>query len=292
MNGLETIISSPVPLARAYGTALTSYLPAAGPGWDPDARGVERWRLGVKFTPHGAASKTLAAATLELCEDGPDRPAPIQLAQAETFQPYEVRIVADISLLDGYGVADLLRWAQIHYQADISFWMASQVERDSLNTGNPSLVSSAAVATNTDQSLLGAVAAIEDGLASVLGDGVGMVHVSPSLLTVMAATGAARQNPGEVVFRTACGHVVIADAGYSGPTPVTGVQDPDAVYIYGSGPVVFKTSPLQTPVPWEDFDFTRNRATVDLMATTLTVFDPSTVVTAAVDISDASIENN
>lgn len=101
--------------------------------------------------------------------------------------------------------------------------------------------------------LVGAVGLVESYLATCADGGRGVIHVPPALLAAMTAENllidpatpsGRRYSPG--------GHLVVADAGYTGEAPGTaseGPQDPTdgVLWIYATGPMVVRVSPL-TPI--------------------------------------------
>lgn len=90
---------------------------------------------------------------------------------------------------------------------------------------------------NTAVSIRLGIYSLEQHLASVLSDGVGMFHVTPGLLVLLAADYIVEWDGS--VFRTATGHIVVGDAGFTGgviPQGGTGAAA-GTNWIYASGPV-------------------------------------------------------
>ena len=179
-----------------------------------------------------------------------------------------------------------------HTEISRSSILGAQVERSAYTTGNPSLASEAQDVGNLDQSLMGALFAIEQGLADLLDGGAGMLHVPAGALSVLHAQGGIRYDQDGRPF-TATGHLVVADAGYLGVSPVTKAVVAGELWIYGSGPVFAKYDDLlrfQTD-PWDDLSngLLHNDREVKAEMHGIALFDPCSVVAALIDTSDANI---
>lgn len=89
---------------------------------------------------------------------------------------------------------------------------------------------------NTAETIRVGFAKLEAHLASKLHGAIGMIHVPPGVLTLALADGLIFMGAGDV-FRTATGHIVIGDAGYTGtatPPNATAANGSQA-WLYASG---------------------------------------------------------
>lgn len=285
--GMNIVTQAPRPVPRQWGTALTAYAELVGPDYSPDARGVKRWLNGVKFTPFGCDK--IVGALFDPCVE---RLSELQSYGAQvSFDPFLAEVGITCSTL-GYERNTLLEYVIAHSEVSRSTILGAQVERSAYTTGNPSLASEAQDTANSDQSLMGALYAIEAGLADLLDGGVGMVHVPAGVLAVLQAQGGLRFDKDGRPF-TATGHVIVADAGYLGVSPATNGLVAGEMWIYGSGPVFAKYDDLlrfQTD-PWEDLSngLLHNDREVKAEMYGIAIFEPCSVVAAKVNVSDFNI---
>lgn len=153
--------------------------------------------------------------------------------------------------------------------------------------GAHTLPSDAQVVTGADASLTVAMVELEEFLATALHGGVGMLHVSPGVLSNLMATDGIRLDDG--VWRTATGHRVVADAGYANMPEPDGESAPTSAerWIYATGPV------------WWDVDDVKSMGAPNQESMTLShddlfalmkrkgvvLWDPATVGAFKVDIT-------
>ncbi len=88
-----------------------------------------------------------------------------------------------------------------------------------------------------------ALACITQGLAETLRGQQGMVHVTPQLLTYLQSEQVVTRQGN--LWVTAMGHIVVADAGYSGSGP-GGVAAGATQWIYGTPVVQVRLGPVET----------------------------------------------
>lgn len=284
--GMSPLVAGPRPLPRQWATALTTYLPLDGPEWNADAKGVFRWLNGVRFLPFGC--EKAVGVTFDPCvlrtteyEEG--------FGDEVSFGPFMAEVAIECSTL-GSSREELMAWVIAHTEVSRSSIMGAQVEHSEFNTSNPSLASEAQNVSNADQSLMGAVIAIEDALADLLDGGMGMIHMTPGLFAAYAAGGGCRYDiTGKPMTPT--GHYVVADAGYLGVSPATNTVVAGQKWIYGSGPVFARYAPLLnfTALPNEEIDFTRNNRLVQAIQPGIAIFEPCSVVAALIDTSDSDV---
>jgi hypothetical protein len=270
-------IDPPQRVPRSRATALTTYfdLDAIQTG-DPNPN---RWTFsGVNFVSVGCAVVELQKTTADPCaapvlEDS----TPPGLPDSVTFPPFMFHTVvawpANCVVYE-----DVEKHVNEAVAAELSTIFGAQVMQGTWNPAAPTLVSEAIDVTQTNvDSALEAVAAVEDGLADVWRDAVGMIHVTPGTLFEIAPHLEFVENR----FYTPTGHIVVADAGYSGISPASGAASSGAVWVYGSSPVHYKyLTPDWSGQMWENFNYRRDQFLVRVDGLGIAVFEPCSVVAA------------
>lgn len=278
--GMNVPVPAPAPLPRPWATAVTTYTALAGPEYEGT-----RWLNGVKFFPLGC--EKIVGDTFDPCVDR-DTDFLEGLGTEVEFEPFMAEVAVECSTLATDG-PELEEYLRVHMILGYTSVLGAQVERSAFTPGNPSLASEAQVIASSDQSLLGAVVMIEDALADVLDGGQGMIHMTPGLFVAFAAGGGVRYDANGRPF-TATGHLIVADAGYLGVSPVTDAVVAGELWIYGSGPVFHKMAP---GFRWFDdaqsVDITRNIRRVQVQQYGIAIFEPCSVVAAKLDTSDNEI---
>lgn len=282
----EVVTLAPRPLPRVWATAIASFPAPVGPEWEPDQFGIKRWLNGITFTPWGT-DKSLGFP-IDPCADRTTTYN--EFGDCVDFYPFlaEFAVEAKIGL---HETEEVVAYVQAHSQVSRSSRLAEQLETAAHNSLSPSLASEATAIANADQSLMGALLAVEDALADVLDGGAGMIHMPAMLLPALQAGGGLRYDADGRAF-TATGHLIVADAGTIGVSPATGAEVVGEIWIYGSGPVFMKWDDEVTLVDQSRFHHVyipRNRYRIDAEMYGIVYFDPSTVVAAMVDISDNDI---
>ena len=135
-------------------------------------------------------------------------------------------------------------------------------------------VASDGLTGGTGVDVVTALGLVEEGLAYYLRGQSGMVHVTMSFLEHAAAAYAIYRDGN--VWRTASGHLVVADAGYDGSAP-GGAPATTTQWIYGTSPIAIGLGPVNVlPETFQDakdqamaLDRTVNNVTVyaDRLAT-------------------------
>jgi hypothetical protein len=129
------------------------------------------------------------------------------------------------------------------YELAAELWDGTVATADGL--ANPFLASAGAnsdTVTNGAADPVDALACIEQGLAELLRGQQGMVHVTPQLLThLRAADAVAREG---TVWTTTMGHIVVADAGYSGAGP-GGAAAGASQWAYGTSMIQVRLGPIE-----------------------------------------------
>jgi hypothetical protein len=86
------------------------------------------------------------------------------------------------------------------------------------------------------------------------------------------------------------GHIVVADPGYTGLRPSTGLVVATESWIYGSGPVLYKEAPeFRFGRPDENMIRTRNVAVAPIERYQIAWFVPCTVVSAMVAVTAVTV---
>lgn len=97
--------------------------------------------------------------------------------------------------------------------------------------------------TSGPTDLVRALACVEQGMAHYLNGGQGMIHLTNSLLVhLVAAQVLTRQGN---VWTSPAGHIVVADAGYTGSGPNGVAADADSQWIYGTPVIQVRLSPVE-----------------------------------------------
>lgn len=146
--------------------------------------------------------------------------------------------------------------------------------------------------TTSALNVVGAFGALEAGLASVLGGRRGMIHCTPQVLVHAVAEQAVRVggSPERPVYRSMMGHLVCADAGYSGNGPggSESVGDGSSQWVYGTAPMkVLKGPRVVKPVEAasrEAVDHNSNDLIVLAERPFVVQWDPTATVAAEVNI--------
>ncbi len=267
---------------RTWATAVSTYLPLNGRGVDDGLH----WLGGISFPPHGCTRLT-GFPTDDPCATetaAPDSAANLTYADAAdcvTFLPFRIEVFLEYQMLNGTTAEQAEAYVRSHAELARSYILAREVLNSALVPANPSLVDQADTVTGLNSTPAGALGAVEDGLASRLANGLGMIHVTPGLLTILQAGGGLHFDGTN--YRTPTGHLVVADAGYTGGAPGTGTVTPAQPWIYGSGDVSYRHSGQEaTGAPWELFEYKRNKVTLNVEEYGIFKFEPCSVVASRV----------
>jgi hypothetical protein len=286
---MVTEVPAPIPMPRTVGTALAEYM--AIPGLDP------HWMLaGVTFPAFGC-DLPAGVAALDPCvvvsaeeavnidlPDADDEDEDADTGACVKFTPFQIRAYVEVSTVTGWSQAQLGSFARAKLDLVRSAIVAREVMTGSLTTVGYSFVEEADTVTGIDSSPTGALGAVETALGDKIGNGIGMIHLTQGLLTHLVAEGALLEVAGGG-WVTANGHRVVADSGYRGPAPTTGVVTAATPYIYGSGPVMYATGERLVVEGWENMQWGRNIVGFSSMETAVVAYEPCTVVAALVDMT-------
>lgn len=274
--GMASPTESIVPRVRPWATIEQGY---------SDLTGVDRWLNGVKFIPFGI-DRTIGALA-DPCITRTRQADPTDRGAEITFYPFLVETSVDCTPMSLNEVAlqsELEAFAKAHLAIERPPRVALQVMEGTYAGMNPWFANVATALTGADRTLVGALQAVERGLAALLGDAQGLIHVPSWLLSSMQLGGGLRFI--DNIWYTASGHIVVADAGYRGPSPLTHGVTTGETWIYGSGPVKYVTSEPQIDGTQKRTDFdTHNDWDVYATQYALAIFEPGHVVAAAVTTS-------
>lgn len=260
---MRAVVTAPTPRPPAYG------LLAAAPTVDD---GDMRWAGGWEFLPEGCG---LGGRTSMLCAgQTSDDMIPARGPGIADGDPVWVW-AGDVCSTFGTMERDWQGRARRQLQLIESYELAAELW-DGTVTAADSLANRTLTGVGDDQDddapgggaddidvvtagatdLVGALACTEAGLANALRGAQGMVHVTTGLLTrLVAALLVAKQGN---VWTTPNGHVLVADAGYSGAGPGGTPADGDSQWLYGTPIIQVRLGPVQT-IP-ESLDGARNLA--------------------------------
>jgi len=289
---LRHLISPPGVSPRSLGTLLES-TPALPPD-EISPGGIPRWMQGVAFQPLGFDPLTTIEAIL--CE-------------ADWVTDKTARTLKDNVLFDAFafydGIEGSILCADVpRFDGDIEIRMPAMVseqfalelmigakrtrainstEGTGFGTVNPNFVDDATVIPGGPYPPLEALALLEQASADTHHGAQSYLHVTPKGMSFL--NGFEHGEPINNRWTTAQGHVVIGDAGYTGPEPTAngGAVAADEWW-YVSGPVFWAMSqPIPLGLPFERIDFATNQLTNILEGYGLVVFDPNGVVAVPVE---------
>lgn len=241
-TGYEKDIDLPGPRKRTRGLLLDAAreLPADA----LTVSNVNRLTAGVTWLPWGEIVLTTAEANCLVEWEGNEkgvRELPTVMYQP-AFLIYDALTCGTLS-----GMLDEL-WERlaVNFDVGVSAAFARQLEfaaegglglEGASNYGGDATADYVPAVGGAATSLRVALNSLENYLASELLNGVGMIHMTPGLLTLAAADDLIEWDGS--VYRTATGHVVVGDAGHTGlSTPDTGVIGTTAApWIYATGDV-------------------------------------------------------
>jgi hypothetical protein len=278
VTGYRTEIRNPLPQVRTLGVAAATYLPM-------DFVSVQerpRWGMhGVQLPTFGCPVPQGFGEPDELCDYTVTAREPnVDLNDADgcaEFNPFEVYFQLEHKFVQSYTRDELMTYLRAYAQLHRSRIIAREALTGTLTAAGPSLAGEADAVTGVDSSIKGALAAVEDGLAARIGNGVGMIHLSPGLFTLLGGS----FDVTDTEIRTKTGHLVVVDAGYVGIAPGGGAPTAGEAWIYGSGPVYLEATPTRyNGQDAEAFELTTNTGVIHFEETAVVAFEPCTVVAA------------
>lgn len=121
------------------------------------------------------------------------------------------------------------------------------------NGGPLSFASATKLNSGSARTLRLAFADLETWLALQLHGARGVIHLTPAAMALAAADRLVHFIDNRWV--TATGHLVVADAGYTGPAPTGGAVSADQDWLYASGNIYYEITPVK-PVGERNFQST------------------------------------
>jgi len=288
---LRHVINPPGLEARSLGTLLES-TPSLPPAEiQPD--GVPRWMQGVAFQPLGFDPLTTIESIVCSADWVTDKTARTLKDNIlfESFTFYDAIegsiLCSDVARFDSD--VEIRMPAMVSEQFSLELMSGAKRPRiiDSTEgTGygvvNPNFVDDSTVVAGGPYEPLEAFSLLEQASADTHHGAQSYLHLTPKGMSYM--TGLEHGEPVNNRWTTAQGHVVIGDAGYTGPVPTAngGAVTADEWW-YVSGPVFWAmTQPEQLGLPFERVDYAINQLTNILEGYGLIIFDPNGVVAVPV----------
>ena len=254
--------------------------------------GNERWEDGIKWQPEQCAGA--GRISIDAC-DTLDPVAAASTPAEATSHPFLVYAGETCSTF-GINARDWNGRARRQLLATRSAQIAAELEGGSLGGDGLALTDATSdVLTTSPVDPVHALALLEAGLANYLAGRQGMVHVTPQLLTHLAAEGAVRLEGN--FYTSPSGHLIVADAGYTGARPSGAGANYAAQWAYGTavvalrfGPIVFNPRTLDLAQGLlEAMDRSTNTVTVIAEQTVVIQLDPCAHVAAQVDLAPPAI---
>lgn len=193
------------------------------------------WGAGWAFNPEVCGTSRGGVLGLD-CGGGSDAMDTPQNPGTAEGDPFLI-FAADECSTFGFAARDYAGRAQRALRAVESFWLARELWVGTLNLEQPSLTDTASDVLTSGmgaQAIVPAMGLVEEGLAHYLRGQPGMVHMTPQLLAHAVAAQVVYRDG--ALWRTAMGHVVVADAGYDGSSP-TDAPAATTQWLYGTGPI-------------------------------------------------------
>lgn len=266
-TGMEAIIK--IPLRKRPGGLLLDHA-------DRIPNSV-RWSAGVTMEPYGCGG--FVSVDADYCDYNADELdeffATGSIPKFNAFQVYNTEecsaLDSDIDTLNGR-LDD--RWSVM-----LSEQFASRLQAE--------LAARADVVSTGPLNAVELVSLAEQVLAVRLHGGVGMLHVSPSVLAVLTAVGPVFADGAG--WRTPGGHVVVADAGHTGLPPTGETAPADTEWVYVTGQVAYGLSdPTTTTRAVEYLNREKNVVTGRIIGTGVVAFEPC--VAAAIQFGYPSFD--
>lgn len=210
VTGIEKDINLPGPEKRANGHLLDAMMPI--PPDELVTQGTNRFPLGIEWLPWGTDNLSSDAVDCAVVYDMAARSFPDLVVQP-AFMLWDALQCSTLSSIPDWIVARLRNNMEVYSSAAFASELGTAAASGGLSiagdvTYAPNVVSDTAVSTRV------AIHGLETHLAGVLHGGKGMIHVSAGLLALLVADDLVF--PSGNGFRTATGHTVVGDAGFSG----------------------------------------------------------------------------
>jgi len=209
----------------------------------------ERWEDGFSFLPEQCGQSGRSPIDCGLTDefDTGDRPSS---ADGDPF----VVFAGDECSTFGYQARDWVGRATRQLAATRSFQIAQEVWLGDVASGggNLPLTDPAGITVSSSpMSARKALACLERAIGECCQGCIGLIHMSPQVLTELAGLGNSIHLEG-TSWVTPNGHVIIPDAGYDGSAPEGIAADPDSQWIYGTSMMGLRASEVVVNPPSVD----------------------------------------
>lgn len=262
LSSEKEVVSLPVPTLRPIGlfTSVANQIQ-----WQ------NRYALGVRFQ-----TTDLADLTYEGVPSGGPCVDDDSNVSARDFTDVEEQNA--FSMIDAVTCSSLWKtYEQLNANVDEHFGLmvSEALAREAMygNGGSVHNLADDAVATtpSTATTVLGAIAEMEENLATALGNTQGMIHLAPSALAYAIVNGTVNRR-GDLLYSPG-GHLVVADAGYQEAEAST------TSVVYGSGPISYAVGDQssQAAFDWEMNDWTTNQLLAIHQQFGIILYDPNKV---------------
>ena len=222
-----------------------------------------RWLAGVTLRPWGCSG--FVPADADYCDFESDELDDFfDVGTNPVFDAFDIYNTESCSTLDS-DISVLNARVETRWGVMVSEQVAARL--------NVELAARAAVATTGPINTSILIAKAEEQLALTLHGGLGMVHMSPAVLSMVVAEGSVDLRDGQ--WRTPGGHLVVADAGHTGVQP-TGEPPLDGTeWVYTTGAVLFGLGEPRVPTKATEYlDRDTNTNTARIIGTSVVAFDP------------------
>lgn len=218
--------------ARPYGLLLDAARDL------PGVSGIPRWALsGVKWVPRGCDNITVTTDGCDVEQDKQLNNFEDQIEQSPFLMLDAIAcstLGSDVDVMDNLITERLTVFASAAFASELMAGTNSTISFASANK----------LAGGAARSLRLAFVDLETWLAAQLHGAQGIIHLTPAAMALAAADRLVQFIDGRWV--TATGHLVVADAGYTGPAPTGGTVSADQDWLYASGAIYYAITPVKS----------------------------------------------
>ena len=222
-----------------------------------------RWLAGVTLRPWGCSG--FVPADADYCDFESDELDDFfDVGENPVFDAFDIYNTESCSTLDS-DISVLNARVETRWGVMVSEQVAARL--------NLELAARATVATTGPVNTSILIAKAEEQLALTIHGGLGMVHMSPAVLSMVVAEGSVDLRDG--MWLTPGGHVVVADAGHTGIEPTGETLLDGTEWVYTTGAVLFGLGEPRVPTKATEYlDRDTNTNTARIIGTSVVAFDP------------------
>ena len=222
-----------------------------------------RWLAGVTLRPWGCSG--FVPADADYCDFESDELDDFfDVGENPVFDAFDIYNTESCSTLDS-DISVLNARVETRWGVMVSEQVAARL--------NLELAARATVATTGPINTSILIAKAEEQLALTLHGGLGMVHMSPAVLSMVVAEGSVDLRDGQ--WRTPGGHFVVADAGHTGVQPTGETLLDGTEWVYTTGAVLFGLGEPRVPTKATEYlDRDTNTNPARIIGTSVVAFDP------------------